>query len=355
MSLKNTRRDVSLKPTIMRREKKKSKPAIKTAILAIGIVTLLLVSIGIVTTMPIKGTYATRHAITVDGDPSDWTGTASSSYDTGVVDGGEWIWNDSVNDERNDFNNNNPDERVDLTEFRVTGDSSYIYFMAKFKNMSSFYLGDNGATWMAIAIDNGTTGGETWFAGSSDTQCNSSAAWEYQIVVNLADSRYAGKNMNYTTYPLNESTANWGSIFYVINKTWKFQNFTGDNGEHGMMAVNLTTGTIEIKIAWSVLGLNPANKPTINISVITARGYSDYSSNSGNTWDSNGNSDALDCITTQPTTWDEVQDGVVNDYASITFDSSGNVVDSTFVPEFNGIYIVPMIAFVFSLVVIRRH
>ena len=324
-------------------------------IFSVAIILLLVMSIGMIV-VGINGNhhyYAnnTRHTITVDGDPSDWSGTAPSTANSWVISNGEWIWKDAVGDERNDFNNSHPDNRTDLTEFRVTGDSTYIYFMAKFKDLDdggTVHLGDNGATWMAITIDNGSAGGATWFAGQSDTNCNSSAAWEYQIVVNLADSRYSGKNMINTTQPLNESTANWGAIFYVINSTSKFQNFTGDTGQHGLMAVNLTLNTIEIKIAWSVLGLNPADSPTLNISVITARGYSDYASNTGNTWDVSDASDALDCITTTgPNTWDEVQDGVVNDYATITFSTNGDVSSGSFVPEFSMIITAVFIAIPF--------
>ena len=54
--------------------------------------------------------------------------------------------------------------------------------------------------------------------------------------------------------------------------------------------------------------MNPANNSTINISVITVRGYSDYSSNSGNTWD-------------------EVSDGYLDYYVEI------NLTDIGFVPE----------------------
>ncbi len=348
MNATNIRRDASLRP-----DRKRPKKNGHVELLVLLVITGILISSGFIGIMSLHGgKIYVRHGITVDGDPSDWTGTLPSTNNAYLVSNGEYVWNDTAGDERTNFAN--PDPRVDLTEFRVTGDTSYIYFMAKFKNMSGFYLGDNGATWMAITIDNGTAGGETYFAGSSDTQCNSSAAWEYQIVVNLADSRYTGKGLTNTTYPLNESTANWGSIFYVVNSTWKFMNYTGDTGQHGLMAVNLTLNTIEIKIAWSVLGLNVANSPTINISVITARGYSDYSGNSGNTWDVNGASDALDCITTTgPNTWDEVQDGVVNDYASVTFDSNGDVSNGSFIPELS--FVAPAILIIAIPIILKKR
>ena len=350
MDAKNTRRDVSLKPK--RIEVRKKGHAKYAVIVGIAMVLLLSGLAGIITMAPHN--MATRHTISVDANPNDWSGTLPNTANSYAISNGEYVWNDSVNDERNDFNGGNPDDRVDLTEFRITGDSSYIYFLAEFKNMSSFHLGDNGATWMAIAIDNGTSGGETWFAGNSNTTVNSSAAWEYQVVVNLADSRYTGKGLNFTEYPLNESTANWGSIFYVINNTWKFVDYTGDTGQHGLMAVNLTNNTIEIRLAWSVIGLNPTDLPTLRVSVITARGYSDYSKDSGNVWSTSSGGFALDCITTTgPNTWDEVQDGEVNDYITVTFDSSGDVSNGDFVPEFNAL-ILPVLLVLIVPVFLRR-
>ncbi len=354
MDAKNTRRDSSLSPNKIR----KAKIETGKSFVAASLIALVLMSgiIGVVTLHPV-GNYNMKHEITVDGKADDWTGSLPSTSNTFVVSNGEYVWNDKIGDERNDFNGSNSDTRVDLTEFRVTGDSSYLYMMAKFydlDNGSTLHLGDNGATFMAITIDNGSTGGQTYFAGESDTQVNNTAAWEYQIVVNLADSRFSGKNMNSTSYPLNESTANWGSVFYVVNSSWKFVNFAGDHGEHGLMAVNMSTNIIEIKIAWSVLGIDVSKSPTLKMAVITARGWSDYKNNQGHVWDISGASDALDCVSTEPTTWDEVNDGVVNDTMTITFSSNGDV-SSGEVPEFSPMYSALILVVFIVPILIKRE
>jgi hypothetical protein len=80
-------------------------------------------------------------------------------------------------------------------QFRVTADESYLYGLIIVKNMSEitywdssqnkwvwtgFYIGDNGGTFVAIAINrNGSTPGGVWFAGYAEIQVDFSAVWQY--------------------------------------------------------------------------------------------------------------------------------------------------------------------------------
>jgi len=263
---------------------------------------------------------ALAHTVTVDGNPSDWTGTPPSEVNTYTVSDYEWIWRDAGGDERTDFAN--PDPRVDLVEFRVTSDENYLYFLIRLNDTSGVNIGDDGAPFIAITIDTDQqpNSGEVWFAGDSDTQVNSNAAWEYQIVVNLADSRYSRQGLRITSHPLNESTNNWGAIFQLIDKNWNHVYVQGDDGTKGLLAVDLNYNAIEIRINWSLIGIGDPTGATLRFEVITARGWSNYDVNRGGTWDINNAPDALDCITTTgPNTWDEVQDGVVDYYFDVTF------------------------------------
>jgi len=122
------------------------------------------------------------------------------------------------------------------------------------------------------------------------------------------------------THPLNEATNNWGAIFQLIDQNWSHIYVSGDNGENGLLAVNLSNNAIEIRIRWSLIGISDPSKATLRFEVITARGWSNYDGNEGGAWDIGGASDALDCITTTgPNTWDEVGDGVVDYYFDIAF------------------------------------
>ncbi|MBI4179568.1 right-handed parallel beta-helix repeat-containing protein, partial [bacterium] len=70
-----------------------------------------------------------------DGDASDWAGTPGTDSDAGSVSGGEYIWVDRIGDVRADPVD--PDGDMDLTQFRVTADTYYVYFMFQTANWSA--------------------------------------------------------------------------------------------------------------------------------------------------------------------------------------------------------------------------
>jgi hypothetical protein len=177
-----------------------------------------------------------------------------------------------------------------------------------------FYIGDNGGTFVAITINrNGSTTGETWFAGGSDTQVDSNAKWQYQVVLNLADSRYSGQNETQVTDTLQ---ANWGGIYYIVDSTRSFQS-----DQESSVVADVSRSAIEFRVKWSTIGGVPSGGSFfLRISSITARGWSNYTGNGGGAWDIGGASDALDCITNVTgNTWNEVQDEVVNYYIDLYF------------------------------------
>jgi len=257
-------------------------------------------------------------SITIDGNPGDWgaydcTGKAPGLYLATVNNIPQWIWCDPAGDERTDFAN--PDPRVDLLQFRVTADDNYLYGLVIVKQMP-FNIGDDGGTFVAIAINrNGSATGEVWFAGNADTQVDPNAKWQYQVVLNLADSRYRGQGKTQVTDTLQ---ANWGGIYYILDSTWKFQS-----DSNALVGADVSYSAIEFRVSWSTIGGVPSGGSFfLRISLITARGWSNYNSNGGGTWDVGGSSvsNALDCITNVTgNTWNEVQDGVVNYYIDLYF------------------------------------
>ena len=254
--------------------------------------------------------------ITVDGDPSEWgiydcTGKAPGLYYEVVNGIPQWIWCDPEGDERTDFAS--PDPRADLLQFRVTGDGDYLYGLIIAKSMD-FYIGDNGGTIIAITINrNGTTTGQVWFAGDSETQVHSDAVWQYQVVINLADSRYSGQGK---TQVVDGLQANWGGIFYIVDSTWSHKVDT-----ESLIGVNVTNNAIEFRIKWDTIGGTPSDGSFFfRVSLITGRGWSNYDGNAGGFWDISNVSDALDAITSVPgNTWNEVGDGVVDYYIDLPF------------------------------------
>jgi hypothetical protein len=87
------------------------------------------------------------------------------------------------------------------------------------------------------------------------------------------------------------------------------------------MGVNVNYNAIEFRIPWDRIGGVPSGESFfLRISLITARGWSNYYGNEGGTWKPLGDGNALDCITNVTgNTWDEVWDGVVNYYINLYF------------------------------------
>ncbi len=245
-------------------------------------------------------TLSTSSPITVDGDPSEWgtftcpslpiDGNYGVYYYTTVNGVQQWIWCDAIEDERRDFTAISPDSRVDLVQFRVTGDENFIYVLFVFKDMSGFYIGDDGATFIALTVNVNGAGNEIEFAGGSETNVHQNASWKYQIVVNLADSRYTLQGIRSTIDTLD---SNWGAIFYLVNDTWSF--ITHPNAK---VEVNLDNNAVEIQIPWEIISIPSGPIYYLRLSLITARGESKYLLNSGGTKEVLLTSDALDAMTT---------------------------------------------------------
>lgn len=258
---------------------------------------------------------------TIDGDPSDWTGTPPATDNTGEYDdaAGEWIWRDALNDVNNYNEPYGADiSAADMVEFRISGDTNYLYILYKASDFTKT-IGESGSLFLAITIDRDkvVNSGQSPFAGNSETQTSSSAAWEYQIVVNLADSRYSGSGYTSITHPLDENTNNWGAIFQLLDNSWAHIYVAGDDGTNGLLAVDTIQNTVEIRIKWDLIGGMPDNE-YVRFEVMTANGWSDYYNNGGGTWDTNIESDAVDTIS-DPATLDEVGDQVIDYYFDIYF------------------------------------
>ena len=210
---------------------------------------------------------------TIDGDPSDWTGTPPATNNTWIYDdaAGEWIWRDMVGDDVGNGSYTYPASQnftggdADLTELRIMWTPNYVYFLLKFDNITANGWVD-AAGWLsdpiqaettAIAIcidtdhvnssgydlvDNGTGG------ISADIRLNSTAYWEYLIEICLTDIvlwHWNGTNILEVThsFPIAADTMVNETIEFAVpidkagdgakglpdptNQTWRFFAFVG--------------------------------------------------------------------------------------------------------------------------------
>jgi autotransporter-associated beta strand protein len=109
----------------------------------------------------------TTSAITVDGDPSDWVGTAGAVTNSALFAGSEYIWNDQLNEARQDPGaGEDYESNMDIDEFRVTADSTNIYILVKMRDITD-------VTYPAVGIGLTTNmqpadSGMIWLGADSD-------------------------------------------------------------------------------------------------------------------------------------------------------------------------------------------
>jgi len=97
--------------------------------------------------------------ITIDGNPSDWTGTPHSTIHGSAVRDGEWIYTGDINDERELWGNPSATINMDLTEVRVTVDNNNLYLLIKSSDINDI----NKVHWaVGIDTDGNYTNGITW-------------------------------------------------------------------------------------------------------------------------------------------------------------------------------------------------
>lgn len=254
-------------------------------------------------------------SIILDGDPVEWgvfncTGKAPGLYLETLNDIPQWIWCDPQGDERTDFAN--PDPRADLLEFRVTADQDYLYGLVKVTGMNFGNLGTSGATAVLITVNRNGSGSQEWFGLWSDTKISPDAKWFRQVIINLGSTQLSGTQ---GTVGLGDG---WGKAFLLVDENWNRLT----DGE-SQMAADVSKNTIEFRVKWDMLGGVPSGGSFfLRIGLITGRGYGDGGGN-GNIWEINGASDALDAVTMiEGNTWNEVQDGVVDYYIDLYFETT---------------------------------
>ncbi len=283
----------------------------------------------------------TRHsAITIDGDPSDWTGTAPTSDNSFTISNGEFIWKDASGD-------NLTDNTYDLLQFRMTSDGSYLYFLFEFNNLSG--LGQDGAPGIMVTLDTDQVqnNGNPYFGYNSETQVaqNGNANWEYQLLIDLAANNVSDGQ---PVYGDGNQVWNGGSSLDLVNTSWDDNSTSSDE-----YVASTTYNAVEARISLSEIG-NPSTI-TVELGIVRMS-----SKTPGDAWDLSG-SDVIDAMTTAQDTSAEVNDGYIDYYVTITFDTSTGDVNTatdstgTTVPELSPTLAVPLLFIVAVPIILRRR
>ncbi len=263
---------------------------------------------------------AQAYRITVDGDKADWGSESTWEMALPTQDNigyiardaltrGQYVWKDTTGDHRTDFdsNGNTPSARADLTEFRVTGDSTNIYFLACFQSMD-LSTGD-GVVQLRVSIDrdpgegNGNIElGDRTHLEDVETTIPDDAAWEYLVVTGFGSDGHA----------------------YVFDTSWN-DVAMGGGTPVTQERIAAAENCLEVSVPWSIIGGSPTadeNKKPIRFTVST------YLANgSDGAWDITNFSDALDVVSNYDdpgdtsNTWDgEIEaDGELDYYFDVWF------------------------------------
>lgn len=179
---------------------------------ALPILILLLLALSL--TLSTFPTVKAQHAsITIDGDPSDWTGTPGGTNTWVYNDTAEeWIWNDEVGDDKGNGTYTYPTgaaftgAEADLTELRIAWNTTHVMFLLTFVDIvdnawwpldgADPYLTDIQAetTAVAICIDTDHVSESGYWEvedATGDTQAEinltSTGWWEYYFEIALDD------------------------------------------------------------------------------------------------------------------------------------------------------------------------
>ena len=243
----------------------------------------------------VTGVATAAGQIVVDGDPSEWTGTAPGTENTFVYSSqsagttsrmNEWIWRDAVNDFRTDFS----PTLDDLLEIRLSSDGQNLYYICRVPP-------NQGTPPVELQITirrPGSASTQRNIPGFTETLVPESAAWDYAIVT---------------------PSGSGGSANKVYTPDFTMSSV-------GAYAQNPATGVLEGSVPWSALGGQPASLTFLfTFSIYRADGSDNAVDIAGST------SNCLDCVTTTPgQTWGIVQSGSLDYAASVRFIGDNEVL-----------------------------
>ena len=219
--------------------------------------------------------------ITLDGNPADWTASASAVLDDSAGSLQEFVWTDKRGDVRPE-NADHPN--ADIQEFRVFADATWVYFLVKMTNIT-----DATKPFVAIGVDtrtNAASAGMNWLGDDSDTF--------------IGDGYFEGGAAHFPEYQLNVhyvAAAGGTRIeMYATNASSWYAPPTGGNTN---AVISATYDAIEIKVARADLNLTGTK---------TARFTAAAYLNTGS-WNNDGNgtvhiadntADAVDSVSIPP-------------------------------------------------------
>ena len=260
-------------------------------------------------------TAAGGQAITVDGNPADWAGSASAVLDSSASSLQEFIWTDKRGEVRPE-NADHPNG--DIQEFRVFADSTWVYFLIKMTNIT-----DAAKPFVAIGVDTRTNSASTamnWLGDDSGAY--------------IGDGYAQGGAAHYPEYQINVhyvSAASGNRIeLYSQSGTYWYAPATGGNTN---VAISAANDAIEVKIARADLNLTGAVTGRFTVASYLNTGAWNNDSD-GTTHLADNTADMVDTISIPPwstednsadlSAWlEDISDADIDFWTDVKFSASG--------------------------------
>jgi autotransporter-associated beta strand protein len=175
--------------------------------------------------------------ITVDGNPADWRGTASTVLNSAASSLQEYIWTDKRGETRTDSGDY---PNADITEFRVYADSTWVYFLVKMTNIT-----DVSKPFIAIGVDtrtNPASAAMNWLGDDSGTFLGGGYFGGGQAAVHFPEYQLNVHHVGATTRI--ETYKHDGNAWYAP-----------PTGGNETVAISTAHNAIELKVARADLNL----------------------------------------------------------------------------------------------------
>ncbi len=257
-----------------------------------------------------------QRSITVDGDPSDWIGTPSTTVHGFVYSKGEWIYTGAANDERTDYNGTQSSSDNDITEVRFGQDGTFLYILIKMRDITNIDYPH-----ACLVFTNGSSN-QSFIGDDSKTDNTNGGA-----------STPLGNSVQYgRLVDLHASSTQSAVIEMYDGGVW----YAPPSG-NSAIAISTANDVIEARIALDDLGLS--SNSSSNVSLMTAPNRVGWNNDVDATaWANEGQTNGVDVMTpgsAADNAWfRDLDNGDVGYYATISFsDASLPVTLSSFTSQ----------------------
>ncbi len=219
--------------------------------------------------------------ITLDGNPADWTASASAVLDDAAGSLQEFVWTDKRGDVRPE-NADHPN--ADIQEFRVFADATWVYFLVKMTNIT-----DATKPFVAIGVDtrtNAASAGMNWLGDDSDTF--------------IGDGYFEGGAAHFPEYQLNvhyvaAASGTWIEMYATNASSW----YAPPTGGNTNAVISAAYDAIEIKVARADLNLAGTKTARFTVAAYLNTGSWNNDGN-GTVHIADNTADAVDSVSIPP-------------------------------------------------------